>query len=178
MREQRRRARARKPAKGAAAVAQTLARSGCRRRGRCLRQRPSCRGRRPALCVSAVAGMTTDEIRRFFVTEFPQSEVTIEEVGGGAARVRQSVSTRHLRPGGTVSGPVLVGVADSAMYAARWARSVRSRSPSRSASASTSCASQRPTAPSSARRASSARQAARGRRGHDPVRRCPSPTRP
>ena len=62
--------------------------------------------------------MTTEEMREFFATEFPQSEVLIEDVGGSSARVRQSVATRHLRPGGTVSGPVLMALADSAMYAA------------------------------------------------------------
>jgi uncharacterized protein (TIGR00369 family) len=62
--------------------------------------------------------MSTEQMREFFATEFPQSEVTIEYVGANSARVRQSVSTRHLRPGGTVSGPVLMALADSAMYAA------------------------------------------------------------
>ncbi len=62
--------------------------------------------------------MTTEDMRNFFATEFPQSGVTIEEVREGAARVRQTVGTRHLRPGGTVSGPVLMALADSAMYAA------------------------------------------------------------
>ena len=62
--------------------------------------------------------MTTDQMRDFFATEFPQSDAIIEEVGDASARVRQAVSERHLRPGGTVSGPVLMALADSAMYAA------------------------------------------------------------
>jgi uncharacterized protein (TIGR00369 family) len=62
--------------------------------------------------------MTLDELRRFFVTEFPQSAVAIEALDVGTARVRQPVGDLHLRPGGTVSGPVLMATADSAMYAA------------------------------------------------------------
>jgi len=62
--------------------------------------------------------MTTEDVQRFFTAEFPQSEVSIEEVGNYRARVRQEIGGRHLRPGGTVSGPVMMGVADGAMYAA------------------------------------------------------------
>jgi uncharacterized protein (TIGR00369 family) len=65
-----------------------------------------------------VQRMSTAEMQRFFVEEFPQSQVTIEDVGERTARVRQAVSHEHLRPGGTVSGPVLMAVADAAMYAA------------------------------------------------------------
>jgi uncharacterized protein (TIGR00369 family) len=62
--------------------------------------------------------LTLDELRRFFATEFPQSTVVIDALGEGTARVRQTVDDAHLRPGGTVSGPVLMATADSAMYAA------------------------------------------------------------
>lgn len=62
--------------------------------------------------------MTLDDLRRFFATEFPQSTVVIDAVEAGVARVRQAVGDGHLRPGGTVSGPVLMATADSAMYAA------------------------------------------------------------
>ena len=58
------------------------------------------------------------EVADFMAREFPQSQVTIEEVGNRAAKVRQSIEVDHLRPGGTVSGPVLMAVADVAMYAA------------------------------------------------------------
>ena len=60
----------------------------------------------------------TDAIRRFFAQEFPQSTVTVEYVGEGRARVRQEIRGEHLRPGGTVAGPVMMAVADSATYAA------------------------------------------------------------
>jgi len=65
-----------------------------------------------------MAKMTLGELRRFFRDEFPQSTVTVEAAGAASARVRQRIGSEHLRPGGTVSGPVLMAVADSAMYAA------------------------------------------------------------
>ena len=64
------------------------------------------------------ARMTIEELRAFFTREFPQSTVTIESAGGGRARVRQRIGEQHLRPGNTVSGPVMMAAADSAMYAA------------------------------------------------------------
>jgi acyl-coenzyme A thioesterase PaaI-like protein len=58
------------------------------------------------------------EIIEFLAREFPQSKCTVEEVGNGSATLRQSIGTDHLRPGGTVSGPVLMAVADTALYVA------------------------------------------------------------
>lgn len=58
------------------------------------------------------------ELRAFFRSDFPQSTVTIEEVREGWARVRQEVGHAQLRPGGTVSGPVMMATADAASYAA------------------------------------------------------------
>lgn len=62
--------------------------------------------------------VSVEELRRFFASEFPQSRVTIEAIGPMFARVRKAVGTEDLRPGGTVSGPVMMAVADSATYAA------------------------------------------------------------
>jgi uncharacterized protein (TIGR00369 family) len=59
-----------------------------------------------------------DDLRAFFAKDFPQATVTIEEVGPGRARVRQAVTHAELRPGGTVSGPTMMAVADAASYAA------------------------------------------------------------
>ncbi len=61
---------------------------------------------------------SVDELRAFFARDFPQSTVTIEEAGDGRARVRQAVGHAQLRPGGTVSGPVMMATADAASYAA------------------------------------------------------------
>jgi uncharacterized protein (TIGR00369 family) len=61
---------------------------------------------------------TLDELSAFFASDFPQSTVTLVALGDGTARVRQAVDDRHLRPGGTVSGPVMMATADAAAYAA------------------------------------------------------------
>jgi len=58
------------------------------------------------------------QIQAFLRQEFPQSSVTVEFVKEKGARVRQAIDPSHLRPGGTVSGPVLMAVADVAMYVA------------------------------------------------------------
>lgn len=62
--------------------------------------------------------LTTEEVRKLLAEQFPQSGVAVERVGDGSSRVRQEIDFEHLRPGGTVSGPVLMGVADTATYAA------------------------------------------------------------
>lgn len=58
------------------------------------------------------------EITTFLATEFPQNTCTVEAVGDGNATVRKAVGVADLRPGGTVSGPVLMAVADVALYVA------------------------------------------------------------
>ncbi len=64
--------------------------------------------------------MTAEEIMEFLAEEFPQvtGEFTIEELDEMRARVRLHVGERHLRPGGTVSGPALFALADVAVYMA------------------------------------------------------------
>jgi acyl-coenzyme A thioesterase PaaI-like protein len=63
--------------------------------------------------------MTTKaELAAFLAKEFPQTKCTVEAVGGKAATVRHEVGLGELRPGGTVSGPVLMAVADVALYVA------------------------------------------------------------
>jgi len=61
---------------------------------------------------------TTQELAAFLAKEFPQTKVMVESVGGGGARVRHAIGFDELRPGGTVSGPVLMGVADVGLYVA------------------------------------------------------------
>ncbi|MEO7937223.1 MAG: PaaI family thioesterase [Burkholderiaceae bacterium] len=58
------------------------------------------------------------ELAAFLKREFPQNKATIESVGGGSATVRHPVGEAELRPGGTVSGPVMMTVADVALYVA------------------------------------------------------------
>ena len=61
---------------------------------------------------------TQAEIVEFLAREFPQTKCTVEAVGGRAATVRHQIGNDELRPGGTVSGPVLMAVADVALYVA------------------------------------------------------------
>jgi len=61
---------------------------------------------------------TLAEVSRFIATEFPQTKVQVRAVGEGGATVYHEVGPAELRPGGTVSGPVLMAVADVALYVA------------------------------------------------------------
>lgn len=61
---------------------------------------------------------TASEISAFLTREFPQTKCTIVAAGHRAATVRHEVGVLELRPGGTVSGPVLMAVADVALYVA------------------------------------------------------------
>ncbi len=62
--------------------------------------------------------MTPDEIEDFMKKAFPQARMPteIEELRDGFVRLRIGVTDRYLRPGGTVSGPALMAIADTAMY--------------------------------------------------------------
>jgi uncharacterized protein (TIGR00369 family) len=62
--------------------------------------------------------VTQAEISQFLVNAFPQTKCTIEAIGSLSATVRHSVGEQELRPGGTVSGPVLMTTADVALYVA------------------------------------------------------------
>jgi len=66
------------------------------------------------------AKMSVAELSEFLCEEFPQTfgsgEITIESADGETCLVRQRYSDKMLRPGGTVSGPTLMGLADCAMY--------------------------------------------------------------
>lgn len=62
--------------------------------------------------------MELAEIQKFIAEEFPQTNIIVEAVGDKSCRVRQVIDERHLRPGGTVSGPTQMLVADVAIYIA------------------------------------------------------------
>jgi uncharacterized protein (TIGR00369 family) len=67
--------------------------------------------------------MTVEELDRFLAAEFPQayhpgSGLSIESVEGGKARVRLAYSDKFIRPGGTISGPTMMMLADFAFYVA------------------------------------------------------------
>ena len=61
---------------------------------------------------------TKQEIEAFIAADFPQVKSIIEEVGNRSARVRRKIADADLRPGGTVSGPTLMAIADFALYVA------------------------------------------------------------
>jgi uncharacterized protein (TIGR00369 family) len=67
--------------------------------------------------------MGLEELRAFLDAEFPQIHFGgrtyhLEAVGPLSARVRMDYHERHLRPGGTISGPSMMALADLALYAA------------------------------------------------------------
>jgi acyl-coenzyme A thioesterase PaaI-like protein len=61
---------------------------------------------------------TKAEIVEFIAAQFPQSKCVIEAVGNKSATIRHNITEAELRPGGTVSGPVLMTVADVGLYVA------------------------------------------------------------
>jgi uncharacterized protein (TIGR00369 family) len=67
--------------------------------------------------------MNTKEVTEYLEKEFPQgwgprAPNRIQAVGPGMARVRLTTGDRHLRPGGTVSGPTMMTLCDATMYVA------------------------------------------------------------
>lgn len=64
--------------------------------------------------------MNAEEIATYLDEVFPQvrGDFMIEEVADRAVRVRMPVAERHLRPGGTVSGPAMFALADVSVYIA------------------------------------------------------------
>jgi uncharacterized protein (TIGR00369 family) len=71
----------------------------------------------------APAKLDVTALDRFLAVEFPQgyhpdSGLVIEEVWHGGAKVRQRFRDNMVRPGGTISGPTMMALADFAMYCA------------------------------------------------------------
>jgi uncharacterized protein (TIGR00369 family) len=64
--------------------------------------------------------MSVAELEKFLYVEFPQAfsggDISIESADGTSCLLRQRYSDRMLRPGGTISGPTLMALADFAMY--------------------------------------------------------------
>jgi uncharacterized protein (TIGR00369 family) len=58
----------------------------------------------------------------FLAAEFPQNRAVIESIDEGGVVVAHPVGEAELRPGGTVSGPVMMALADVALYVAILAR--------------------------------------------------------
>ena len=68
--------------------------------------------------------MTKAEIAEFLHQRFPQvtGEFDVERLTDDGLVLRLKVAEKHLRPGGTVSGPAIFGLADVAFYLALLAR--------------------------------------------------------
>ena len=68
----------------------------------------------------AIAKMTVAELETYLHDVFPQvfrdGDISIESADGASCLLRQRYNDRMLRPGGTISGPTLMGLADCAMY--------------------------------------------------------------
>ena len=62
--------------------------------------------------------MTPADLHRFLEEEFPQAPpgFSVESVDDTTIRVRQTTEDRHLRPGGTISGPTLMAMVDCGFY--------------------------------------------------------------
>lgn len=64
--------------------------------------------------------MSAAALNRFLEAEFPQmnGQMVVEEVQRNFTRCSMAMDDRHLRPGGTVSGPTMFTLADCAFYTA------------------------------------------------------------
>jgi uncharacterized protein (TIGR00369 family) len=64
--------------------------------------------------------MTIADLEAFLAQEFPQvaEDFAIERLVAGGMTIRLRVADRHLRPGGTISGPSMFALADVAVYLA------------------------------------------------------------
>lgn len=68
--------------------------------------------------------MDKSALETFLKEHFPQvgADFSVEEVSEQTLTVRLHVTDQHLRPGGTVSGPSMFGLADVGVYLAVLAR--------------------------------------------------------
>lgn len=71
----------------------------------------------------AAPKLTRERLIDLLEAEFPEAahavgDYDIEEVWHGGCRVRRRHHEKSLRPGGTVSGPIMMGLADFTMYLA------------------------------------------------------------
>ena len=65
-----------------------------------------------------MAVVSKKEIEAFLAAEFPQGSFDLAEFSNNAITIRQRMSESDLRPGGTVSGPTIMALADCAIYVA------------------------------------------------------------
>lgn len=65
-----------------------------------------------------MASATLTQIEGFMRAAFPNGSFTIVEAQSKRATLRREVTDADTRPGGTVSGPTLMALADTALYVA------------------------------------------------------------
>lgn len=67
-----------------------------------------------------VLAMDAAALQAFLAQDFGQvaDDFAVERADAAGVTLRLRVAARHLRPGGTVSGPAMFGLADVAMYLA------------------------------------------------------------
>lgn len=70
---------------------------------------------KPAMDIAALEAFLSREFPQAF---HPASGLSIEKVWFGGSRVRQAFRDHFIRPGGTISGPTMMMLADFALYVA------------------------------------------------------------
>lgn len=70
-----------------------------------------------------VSALTAEEMTAFLEEVFPEvmqqgTAMRVERVGYGNCSIRLTFQLHQLRPGGTISGPTMMGLADFAVYVA------------------------------------------------------------
>jgi uncharacterized protein (TIGR00369 family) len=59
-----------------------------------------------------------EQMEKFFQREFIQMDIILEDFETDSITIRQKIGESNLRPGGTVSGPTMMSLADCAIYVA------------------------------------------------------------
>lgn len=62
--------------------------------------------------------ISKSDLEQFFQNEFAQADFSIEAVSDEQITIKKIIQEQHVRPGNTVSGPVLMELADAALYVA------------------------------------------------------------
>src|SRR5215813_12672254 len=68
--------------------------------------------------IAPTVAPTIGEIETFLSGAFTRFDTKILAVGDRSATIRREIRDDDLRPGGTVSGPTLMAMADTALYVA------------------------------------------------------------
>ncbi len=71
------------------------------------------------MATTAESRISFEQVRELTTRELPWADdagLRVEGLGYGTARVRLPFTDRNLRPGGTISGPAMITLADYALY--------------------------------------------------------------